>query len=328
MSRDNQLTNPEKLLTKQEVIAVYESGKSNISQLAKAAGVSRRTVQRWLKYEFPRAREVREQKLGLRVGKVYSSRDKASDDLSHALVLYAGNAEGRFSGKNGGSEHRAIVDLLRFSVASVLRRAYPNAWCTTHYTLMAAMCGTVKTKVYPDLVFGPDRQLSERVVIEVGRFNPEKWPSSWPVLHIAFSGRVTRINSEDSGFQNHLYDLICKAVPVVACVRFDQAMRCPTCLKALKDIIFCEFLWYSGLTCAEALGLRWRHLIPTKDGGAIMKVMSEEGCVAVEIPPRVASRVWQLKAPDSLESDCVFQTNLRSFHETLKTALKAIDVYS
>ncbi|MBE7384413.1 MAG: helix-turn-helix domain-containing protein [Leptolyngbya sp. SIO1E4] len=323
MSRKKLRTKP---LTKLEVVAAYESGESNVSRLAEAAGVSRRTIQRWIKYEFPGAKEIREQKLGVRVRKVKGLPGSSSDDLSHALVLYAARGEGKLSGKNGGSEHRVIVDLLRFSVAPVLRRAYPNAWCTTHYTLMASMCGTVAAKIYPDLVFGPDRTLSERVLVEVGRFNPEKWPNIWPVLHIAFSGRVARINFGDSKFQKHLYDLICKAVPVATCAQLDRAMSAPSRLKVSRDAILCEFLWCSGLTCAEALRLRWRHLVPTNDGGAIMKIMSEEGCIGVEIPHEVASRIWSLKTPDSLESDCVFRTNLRQFHDKLTNALKAVDL--
>lgn len=246
-------------------------------------------------------------------------------EKDEGLTLYSLSEGGSKSGKNGGAQHRAIVDAIRFQAVPILRKQYPNTWCTGHYTLMAAMCGSLGRKAYPDMVVGPDFSAPDRVVIEVGRFVPGKWPVSLPVLHIAFNGRMTRMNFSGSTFSKHLCDAIARYVPFSDDIVLgaEICLDKPSALKIDKKHyqVLCELLWLSGLTVIELLRLQWGHVAFRVDGTALIAVEADGQIFQISIPRQLSADLFSLKKPQDSLCDKVFAFNSRQCHDVLRQAI-------
>ena len=109
---------------------------------------------------------------------------------------------------HGGTEHEAILDLIRFDVVPKLRRQGLELLCILDDNLMAHLCGTKRTgkkdSAYPDMILMDDtKEYSDAplLLVEVGQYAVEKWPEEQPVLHVGMSGRVSLINASGSAFE-------------------------------------------------------------------------------------------------------------------------------
>ncbi|MGH2457291.1 MAG: hypothetical protein ACRDIY_00300 [Chloroflexota bacterium] len=114
------------------------------------------------------------------------------------------------TGMRGSALHEHLVDLARFDLHTRLRqRGY--LWAASQSPeLIPEQFGP---RQYADAILwsemarpdGEPTTTSEPVyppiVVEVGEFNPEKWPTWLPVLHVAFNGRVSLVNPTGRKFE-------------------------------------------------------------------------------------------------------------------------------
>jgi hypothetical protein len=115
--------------------------------------------------------------------------------------------EGATIGKHGGKNHHDLVDLVRCELPPRLRAAgYSGAGCIAAEIMMAVLIPSSSRRAGPGpqpdvlLVSGLHQDVSP-IVVEVGRYRPEKWDASVPVLHVSFSGYASLINATGSGFE-------------------------------------------------------------------------------------------------------------------------------
>ena len=91
------------------------------------------------------------------------------------------------AGCRGGELHQHIINL----VACV---DWPG------YYVMVDDCGMMKylkSKKRPDFLMLSKDDLSVFIIGEVGRYNPDKWPTNYPVVHLGMNGRMSLINAGD-----------------------------------------------------------------------------------------------------------------------------------
>jgi len=102
-------------------------------------------------------------------------------------------------GCRGGMAHQRIINR----VESLL---------VDEYEFIKAdhcMVNFLSQKERPDFIVKSGKDF---IVGEVGKFNPDKWPTNVPVIHIGFNGRVTplpRRGEPCKPFELAVYNLIC-----------------------------------------------------------------------------------------------------------------------
>lgn len=117
----------------------------------------------------------------------------------------------KYPGCHGTIQHHEIVDDVRFEIARAMRKeGFDLGICADEqaYNLVLGWDKVgkedmaVRSQRVPDLVI-TDNWLcpTSRVVIEVGRFNPDKWPNTQPVIHIGFNRQSALLNSTGHWFE-------------------------------------------------------------------------------------------------------------------------------
>ena len=104
------------------------------------------------------------------------------------------------SGCRGGKLHQHIISLVAYM-------DWPGFYVTVDdWTMMQYL----KTKKRPDFILIDKEETSRFLIGEVGRYNPDKWPTSYPVIHLGKEGRISLINagSEWESLKREFYSLV------------------------------------------------------------------------------------------------------------------------
>jgi len=106
------------------------------------------------------------------------------------------------AGKHGGADHENILNLIRGNFLTIAEKYTGNKGMETGFLVLAdeylmlsavdehGVGGRKKGGRIPDLVILTD---DDPVVVEIGKFNPDKWRMELPVVHVGFKGTVTPI---------------------------------------------------------------------------------------------------------------------------------------
>ena len=107
------------------------------------------------------------------------------------------------SGCRGGELHQHIIN----SVAHIASRH----WDDFHVIIDDwTMMQYLKTKKRPDFILIDKNNTARFLIGEVGWFNPDKWPTCYPVIHLGKGGRISLINAgqEWETVKNEFYSLL------------------------------------------------------------------------------------------------------------------------
>ncbi len=132
-------------------------------------------------------------------------------------------------GRHGGTTHQSIIDLVRFELVALLRI---TGWTESMgladgFTLVTVLCRErFGTRRVPDVILLSGDEDEGDLLVEVGDFEPDKWPDWATVLHVSKDHRVSVISATGARFEQ-------------AAVKALRALFAETCEA-------CRALWSSG----------------------------------------------------------------------------------
>lgn len=208
-------------------------------------------------------------------------------------------------GREGNLEHQEVLRLIRTKVMPILyKRGFPYAGILTFETPWAYKLHYSKIKEkgneYPDSIIcsryipqeiNTPQDIGKFVIIEIGNYNPSKWPN-YPVLHIDKKSRHVSTNRFiDNAFEFEVVKTVQEALDADFSYSLDNLP-----LDELRRLAVLSMVG-SGITSGEMEHIQWKD-IDLNNG--IINVHDERDdqtlyTLQIELPPFLRSIIEQYK---------------------------------
>lgn len=173
----------------------------------------------------------------------------------------------RFRGRHGTELHQDLLDIVRFDLAAMLREDYPDLVVQAEDAITRLVIET-EDRLYPDaILFRTWREKCPPLLVEIGNFQPCKWPGNIPVLHVGKTGRASLLNHTGDGFE---LDALCVARHVLVGNDEAEEPESPELPDdwSTRDTAILALMTYAGLTAREISALRRRDV--AEDGSCLV----------------------------------------------------------